>query len=478
MYRTLQIVLLTLVVALLAFGLVMLYSTSYAVYGEKIMLQQVKWICIGCLLAAGLRAVDYHQLGRYSLWFLGAVCLALGYLAAAHVATKFHLLPAGVANHLPFTEGVKGAFRWLKLGPIRVQPSEFAKIGLILFLANYYYTQSRYVLEFKRGVLLPMGVAAVVMALVLGGGSLSVTVITLGVIVVMAFVAGIRLRYVLVVAGPAFLAFLAICYLILGRPIPPQPDPALGAAAVALGAAPGLPSLAGKPAVKPVVQVDPDDATEMVDSHIESLAWLEKLLGEERASRITSWLDPERSQKGDGYQLWCSYLALGSGGWDGVGFTQSRLKQRYLPESHTDFIVAIVGEERGFLAIVFLILAYVALTGVVLWIGRLAPDREGSLVCTGVGASLGLHAFVNIGVVSGFLPTTGVTAPFVSYGGSSMVASWIGIGLLLSVLRVSEKTALEQQKQAEQALADEVVVIPNLFPVVNGNVQGRVRTDS
>lgn len=443
MHKTLPTVLLILVFTLLVFGVVMLYSTSYAVYGEKILIQQFKWIVIGGALAAGLRYVDYRKVGPYSHWFLVAVIVLLGYLAGAHLLTKLHLLPQSLANHLPFTEGVKGAFRWLRFGPIRVQPSEFAKIGLILFLANYYKTQSRNVLEFRGGVLLPMGVASFVMLLVLLGGSLSVTVITGGVVVAVAFVAGLRLRYLLPIILGGFIGFAGICFLILLKPLPAE-----GAAAASLAAA-----------------TVPGEAAEgaMTDSSTEALNWLVKIIGRERTSRITSWVDPEKSQKGDGYQLWCSYLALGSGGLDGNGFTQSRLKQRYLPESHTDFIMAIVGEELGFLAIFFVILAYCALATTAFWIGRLVPDREGALICVGVAASFGLHAFVNIGVVSGFLPTTGVTAPFISYGGSSMVASWIGIGLLLSVARVSERLMQEQQEQADKDESDQPVLITNLF---------------
>ena len=165
------------------------------------------------------------------------------------------------------------------------------------------------------------------------------------------------------------------------------------------------------------------------------------LISPERRSRITSFRHPEREQAGSGYQLHASKLALGSGSWTGLGFTKSRMKQQYLPEAHTDFIVSIVGEELGFVAVMSLVLTYVALVGVGYWVAANAPDREGTLIGAGVATSLAVHAFVNISVVSGFGPTTGVTAPFISSGGSSMIASLIGIGLLLSVSRRSEDEA-------------------------------------
>jgi cell division protein FtsW (lipid II flippase) len=130
------------------------------------------------------------------------------------------------------------------------------------------------------------------------------------------------------------------------------------------------------------------------------------------------------------------------------------MKKYYLPESHTDFIVAIVGEELGYLAVASLICLYLLLALTVLRIAGQAADREGSLICTGVAASLGFNAFVNIGVVSGLLPTTGVTAPFLSYGGSSILASGIGLGLVLSVSRHAEQAAaLRQAQEAVQAVA-------------------------
>jgi cell division protein FtsW len=159
--------------------------------------------------------------------------------------------------------------------------------------------------------------------------------------------------------------------------------------------------------------------------------------------RFTVYRNPEQSQNAEGYQLWHSQLALGSGGLGGLGFTRSRMKQHYLPEAHTDFIVAIVGEELGFAAVAALILVYCLLVGAVLWAGALSGDRTGVLLCVGVALSIGFQAFVNISVVSGFCPTTGVTAPFLSYGGSSMLALMTSIGLVLNVTLVSESQEVE-----------------------------------
>ena len=154
--------------------------------------------------------------------------------------------------------------------------------------------------------------------------------------------------------------------------------------------------------------------------------------------RLTgSWLNPEKHRKTSGYQLYHSHLALGSGGLDGVGFNRSRMKQAYLPEAHTDFIMSIVGEELGFLGLLAVMLIYLLLMG--------AADRQGMLLGFGIGVSVGIHAFINLSVVSGLLPTTGVTAPLVSYGGSSMLITWVGIGILGNVARIGQNEDLSAE---------------------------------
>ncbi len=377
--RTPRTFLIVLVCTLVVFGLIMLYSTSYATAGDRNLRMQAMWIVSAFAAAGIMRQVDYHLLCRYSIFILFFFVLLLGYLAFAHLV---HKVSPGLAAHLPFTGGVKGAFRWYKFGPIRLQPSEFTKLGIILFLADYYGKNNRFALETWRGFLLPVGIAGGATGLILLGGSLSVTVITGLMVLGIAFTAGIRLRYLM--------------GLMFG----------------------GLMTVLG------VICVSP-----------------------ERFSRLTSFMNPELVQQGDGYQLWHSILALGSGGWTGLGFTESRMKKFYLPEAHTDFILSIVGEELGFLAVLLVLITFLLLTFTLLHMAARAADREGSLICTGIALAIGLHVFVNLGVVSGFLPTTGVTAPFISYGGSSILAFGIGLGMVLSVSRHADRVLAEQLAQ-------------------------------
>ncbi|MBT3379828.1 MAG: FtsW/RodA/SpoVE family cell cycle protein [Lentisphaerae bacterium] len=374
---------------LLLFGIVMLYSTSYAEFGEAMLSKQLTWIALGSIAGLVIWRCDYRILGRYSWIAVVLVGLALAYLALAFVLYKASFVPRSFVAKMPFVGGpIKGAFRWLKVLPgASIQPSEFAKPIIVLFLADYFGRRARHLHEFKRGFLRPMGIAGAILALIFLGKDLSSTVIVGGLVFIMAFVAGVRLRYLVVV----------------------------GIAGAILG---GL-ALAS-------------DA--------------------ERMRRLTAFRDPEQCAQAEGYQLWCSQLAMGSGGTRGLGLTNSRMKQYYLPEAHTDFIVAIVGEELGFAAVSALIVLYFLVMAAAFWLGALAHDRQGTLICVGIGLSIGIHAFVNIGVVSGFGPTTGVTAPFLSYGGSSMIKSLIGVGLLLSVSRISE---MDHEKERESGSVGE-----------------------
>jgi cell division protein FtsW len=360
---------------LLLFGLTMLYSTSYAVYGEEKMLRQMVWTVIGTAGALIAGALDYRRLIRYGWPLLGIAALALLYLAVANVLHHLGGTARDIAGALPFVSGLHvGSARWLGISFVRIQPSEFAKVAIILFLAYYFGLHARHLGTFYQGFFKPMAAVGVVGLLILLGGDLSTTAITGGMVGILAFVAGVRLRYLLLIA----------------------------LAGIVLGVA--------------AIRISP-----------------------ERMARITSYRNPEAHQQDEGYQLWFSQLALGSGGWRGLGFTNSRMKHRYLPEAHTDFIVAIIGEELGFLGVAAVLVLYIFLTLSTLWIGILAPDREGLLLCCGVALSFGLHAFVNIGVVSGFLPTTGVTAPLISYGGSSVVGALLEVGLVMSVSRVGAR---------------------------------------
>ena len=388
MYRIARTLLIVSVSLLVVYGLSMLYSTTYTAWGETLLQKQVIWIALGSVLALICsELLDYHFLGRHSYLLIFMFIAMLSYLGLINVISHFSLLPEDIIELAPFVGGLsKGSARWFNFGYFSVQPSEFAKLAIVIFMANYFMRHARHTDEFIRGFLKPLSTVGVLIFLILAGGDFSTTAIIGTVVFALAFVSGIRIRYlVLVVLGGLLVATTAI------------------------------------------------------------------VTNPERISRITAYTHPEKYQQDESYQLWYSQLALGSGGWTGMGFTESRMKHFYLPEAHTDFIVAIIGEEVGFLGILFLMLLYIILLISAFWIAFLAIDREGTILAIGLGLTLGFHAFVNLSVVSGFCPTTGVTAPFVSYGGSNMIASMVSVGLMLNICRIAEKKAKEEEMNTPQA---------------------------
>lgn len=345
------ILLLFTAVSIIFFGLTVLYSTSFAVHGVSFFTKQVIWMLVGSCGAFATVVLGYRWLSDHSwLWMTGCSILLVWAMLSAPI---------------------KGANRWVSVAGMTIQPSEFTKVALVLFLAWFLSNRTRDMenAPFLR-VLLPVGLlCGPVILLVLLGKDLGTTALLVAVFFAVLFVAGLRLRYILpfVLVLPTLVFFL-------------------------------------------IMQYNP-----------------------ERASRLTSFLDPESCQMADGYQLWNSFLALGSGNWHGIGFTESRLKLKYLPEAHTDFILSIVGEELGFIAVGSVIMAYLLFAFFGVRIGTKARTRQGMLVAFGMVAFITMQAIINMGVICGAFPTKGMPAPMISYGGSTLVSCMLAVGCIFSV---------------------------------------------
>jgi len=269
-----------------------------------------------------------------------------------------------------FFPKINGAYRWIRFGGFSLQPSEFAKLAVALFTAKYCSDNLRTFGQLRsRKGLLPL--AAVCGTLICG--------VLLGKDLGTTLLISLTCFLTLIVAG------LAMWYWIV---------PIIGAW--------------------------------LIGTYI-------YLFDAERLSRVTSFLHPESVQETEGYQLWTSLMALGSGDWCGVGFMASRMKAKYLPEAHTDFILAVVGEELGWVGMVCVIIGYVLFTVFALRIALRASCRQGMLLGFALTMGLSFQAVINLSVVSGSIPTKGMPAPFLSYGGSNMIASLTAVGLLLSI---------------------------------------------
>ncbi|EUJ22684.1 hypothetical protein PGRAN_12049 [Listeria grandensis FSL F6-0971] len=282
---------------------------------------------------------------------------------------------------LVFGDSANNAQSWLAFGPIRIQPSEFIKVSMIVYMAAIYSKKQRYIDDFNRGVLPPVLFLVVVCFLILlqpDIGTAAIIFMT-GCGIIMA--SGMRLKTILKLVGLGLLILAVLCI---------------------------------------VVFLLPEDIRS-------------KLITTKRIGRITSFQNPFTDHGASGYQLVNSFYAIGSGGFFGQGLGGSVQKLGYLPEAHTDFISAIIAEELGFFGILITVggIFFIVLRSITN--GMRSNDTFGSLLCYGTATLIGIQAFINLGGATGMIPLTGVTLPFTSFGGSSLMSMSILVGIVLNV---------------------------------------------
>ena len=279
---------------------------------------------------------------------------------------------------------VNGAQRWLSLGLVTIQPSEFAKLALLLYAAGYLVRQEDAVRQHWSGLARLIGVLSVVAFLLLLEPDFGTTVIAIGMTVGMMFLAGARLLYVLMMVVTVAVAFTI---LVVSAPY--------------------------------------------------------------RLQRLTAYQDPWADPFGSGFQLVQSLIAFGQGEWWGVGLGNSVQKLFYLPEAHTDFVFSIWAEETGLVGAITVIALFAMLIARILqtgWAAATQGHRFDAYVCFGVALMFSGQAFVNMGASSGLLPTKGLTLPFISYGGSSLIVSCVLLGI---VLRIAQPLAMSKRSMPD-----------------------------
>lgn len=346
------------VVALIAFGVVMVYSAS-AVYANRMFADGYHYL---------IRQAVFMSVALVVLYGMSRVSLSRMRQATYPVLVLSVLMMVAVALGLGRSAG--GATRWLSLGPVNIQPAELAKLAMILWLAHSLAKKSGRVRSFSIGFLPHVLVAGLLMVLCLAqpdfGSAVMIGLLTF----VVLFAAGAKAGYLL---GGAMLALPVLYFAIASSPY--------------------------------------------------------------RMRRIQAFLEPFEHRQGAGYQITESLMSFGSGGLSGVGLGDSRQKLLFLPEAHTDFISAIIGEELGFIGVLVLCLAFawVVLRG--LRAAWYVEDDYAAYLVTGMTMFIGLQAFTNLAVALGLIPTKGLALPFVSYGGSSLVVNAAAAGLMLNVTR-------------------------------------------
>lgn len=359
------------VFALIVLGLIMISSASVVISYERTgsnyfyLNRQLIFMAIGIVAMIVFSLIDYH------LWRK----LALPLMIAALVFLAIVLLPY-------FSSPSHGANRWIILGPFNFQPSEFAKLAIVIYLSGWLARRKDDIKSFTRGFLPFLLILAVVIFLVMREPDLGTMAIIAGSAAIVFFVAGASWIHVVMGAASGILVIFA---LILSAPY--------------------------------------------------------------RLNRFFAFLNPSSDPTGIGYQMKNAMIAVGSGGWWGLGFGNSRQKYLYLPEAHTDAIFAVIVEEIGFIRALSIVVLFVLLGFRGYKIAKEAPDDFGKFLATGITSWFILQAFINLAAILGLIPLTGVPLPFISYGGSSLIISLAAVGILLNIskYRNQVKPALKEK---------------------------------
>ncbi|HSY17637.1 MAG TPA: putative lipid II flippase FtsW [Candidatus Acidoferrales bacterium] len=349
------------VAALLALGLVMLYSSSMVMYdrhthaevGARMLQMQMLWCALGVIACIVVAAVDYEILKKFAWPIFGATLLLAILVFVPHLGMK-----------------INGARRWIHFPGASFQPSEIVKIGLIIMLAWYVDHSQRKMNTFVRGIIYPGIIIGLALGLIFIEPDRGTTILLAGVTGTMLFLAGVRWLH-LIPVGVAGVAALAVSIAHDGM----------------------------------------------------------------RSGRISAWLHPQSQANGVGLQAELAKIAIGSGGLTGLGLGDGRQKLGFLPEIHSDFIFANIGEELGLVATGFVVIAFLIIAICGIYIAMNARDQFGSQLAIGVTSLISFQAIINIGVVTSLLPNKGLALPFISSGGSSLLAMLIAVGILLSVAR-------------------------------------------
>lgn len=349
---------------LVGIGIVMVYSTSAIIAGDRFgdpyyfLKRQALYAGAGFLMMmATMIFVPYGSLKRlaYPIYILSALMLLV-------------VLIPGIGHK------AGGAMRWLKIGGVTFQPSEFAKLGLIIFLAYFLTKKEEKIRSFSFGFLPTVLLSGLIIVLLAMEPDFGAALFLTAMVFILLFISGARMIYM---AGAFLLATPAVYFLLMNA--------------------------------------------------------------EYRYKRLISFIRPWEDPSGTSFQIIQSFLSFGSGGLFGLGLGEGRQKLFFLPAPHTDFIFSIIGEELGLIGALGVVVLFFLLTFRGIQIGISIQDRFGSYLALGISLMISLQAIINMGVVLGLLPTKGLTLPFVSYGGTSLIANFIGLGILLGLSTHAER---------------------------------------
>ncbi len=338
-------------------GAVAVYSASFVIglvsFGDPyyFVTRHIIWAAGGLLLMVAAARTDYRRLRPLAMPIMTATIVAL-----------IAVLVVGVSGG--------GARRWIGVGELTIQPAEFAKLAVIIYLAAWLASKGDSIRSWEHGLLPFVIIIGSVSVLILLQPNLGTTLIILAITVTMFWVAGASFSQMLALGttGVAAITFLA--------------------------------TAAGY-----------------------------------RADRLTAFFSAESDPQGTGFQTLQALIAVGNGGWNGLGLGASRAKFFYLPESHTDGVFAIIGEEMGLLATLPIVVLYLILMVRGFQVARRARDEFGQYIAAGITTWITVQAFLNIGGILRVIPLTGVPLPFLSFGSNALAAALLAMGVLISISR-------------------------------------------
>lgn len=346
-------------ILLASFGIVMIYSASMVsavvdgLDSTYYLFRQLQWFILSLIgfIFCCIFPYKYYQ-NLIKLILLISVIMLLGVLI--------------------FGDTAHNATRSMEILGLRIQPSEFVKLALIIYLASVYSKKQMYIGDFFKGVFPPLILTFIMIALIVVQPDIGTASIILFVVGTIIISSGIRFKHILLL-----FTFSAVLLVLI----------------------------------------------------------VPRMITETRIARFTGAYQPFLNPDGTGYHLIQSYLAIGGGGLSGEGLGQSVQKLGFLWGAHTDFIMAVIAEELGVFGVVMVIGLFTVITLRGLFISKKCTDSFGSLLAIGISSMVAIQAIINLGAISGVLPITGVTLPFISYGGSSLLALMISMGILNNIAR-------------------------------------------
>ena len=414
------------VVALVTFGVLSIYSSGINSEGMNVSTEYVKqiiWGGTGILLMLGLSLVDYRRLSRYVPQIFIFACAVL-------IFTKF------------FGRYVNGARSWLGIGPFGIQPSEFMKVVFILFLA-WYLDRTKKSSDQRKRFIISLLIMFIPMALILAQPDLGTALVYFPIFLAMTFIAGIPVRYILFVFLSGMMTILFTVLPIWESQIAHHSvifvrvltNSTLRLILIFATGSIGVLSLLGM----------------FFYRHNKYFYWISyfsailcgslilsyfagKVLKEYQVMRLIVFIDPYADPRGAGWNIIQSKTAIGSGNLLGRGYLQgTQSHYRFLPEQSTDFIFSILSEEWGFVGGMVVYALYFSILLRTIFIIKNASNTFGMMIAAGVLGMFAFHFLINVGMVMGIMPITGIPLLFLSYGGSSLWTAMICVGFLMSV---------------------------------------------